>query len=80
MGSIRNSGVQGLSTFPKKEARFWHLSLVQEATMADQTLSILTNMLALTSSLSAHLDKDTSEYILSVLLDDPNPGRLLRAE
>ena len=41
-------------------------------TMADQTLSILTNALASTPSLSAHLDEDTSEYILSILLDDPN--------
>ena len=70
--SIRNSDVQGLNTLPKKEARFWHLSLVQEATMADQTLSILTNVLASTPSLSAHLDEDTSEYILSILLDNPN--------
>jgi ABC-type dipeptide/oligopeptide/nickel transport system ATPase subunit len=41
-------------------------------TMANQTLSILTNALASTPSLSAHLDEDTSEYILSILLDDPN--------
>ena len=40
--------------------------------MADQTLSILTNALASTPSLSAHLNEDTSEYILSILLDDPN--------
>lgn len=40
--------------------------------MADQTLSILTNALSSTPSLSAHLDEDTTEYILSILLDDPN--------
>jgi ABC-type dipeptide/oligopeptide/nickel transport system ATPase subunit len=40
--------------------------------MADETLSILTNALSSTPSLSAHLDEDTTEYILSILLDDPN--------
>ena len=60
MGSIRNSDVQGLSTLPEKEARFWHLSVVREATMANQTLSILTNALALTPSLLAHLNENTS--------------------
>ncbi len=40
--------------------------------MADQTLSILTNVLASTPSLLAHLDEDTSEYILSIFLDDPS--------
>jgi hypothetical protein len=34
MGSLRNSDVQGLSTLPEKEARFWHLSLVRLAVMS----------------------------------------------
>ena len=34
--------------------------------------NILTNVLAATPSLSEHLDEDTSEYILSILQDDPN--------
>ena len=32
---------------------------------------LLTNALSATPSLSEHLDEDTREYILSILLDDP---------
>ena len=34
MGSLRNNDVQGLSTLPEKEARFWHLCLVRLAVMS----------------------------------------------
>ena len=37
----------------------------------DQKRAILTHAIASTSALSAHLDEDSSEYILSILLDDP---------
>jgi energy-coupling factor transporter ATP-binding protein EcfA2 len=40
--------------------------------MAETTLAILTNALSSTPNLSSHLDEDTTEYILSILVDDPN--------
>ena len=35
-------------------------------------LSIVTDVLSSTPSLSEHLDEDTTEYILSILADDPS--------
>ena len=40
--------------------------------MAETTLAILTNALSSTPNLSSHLDDDTTEYILSILVEDPN--------
>lgn len=40
--------------------------------MSDETRTILTNALSLTPYLLSYLDEDTTEYILSILADDPN--------
>ena len=38
---------------------------------ADQTRSILSDALCATPALSEHIDEDTSEYLISILIDDP---------
>ena len=58
MGSIRNSDVQGLSTLPEKEVRFWHLSLVHLAVMPRSKMPDTTSPLSLKILLDGKINND----------------------
>jgi hypothetical protein len=58
MGSIRNSDVQVLSTLPKKEARFWYLSLVRLAVMSRSKMLDTTSPSSLKILLDGKINND----------------------